>query len=157
MWLNSAWTLKSRAEETTRNSRYCMLCKNKLLLYVLIFQNLRGDMNVDRGEGRHRGWLKVWQYGTNGELTQGTNSNNIMGCIPCSEEAPAVWIADRYLLKKTIWFRRRTELMIISRFVKRATIRGETYSGRVKVNHSSESFFLLQLLSLSSSLNVSHN
>ena len=64
---------------------------------MFIFQIWTSDMNTELEGGRRRSWLKVWQYGTKAKLTQeDTNSNNIMGCIPSSEEAPEVWILDNF-------------------------------------------------------------
>ena len=50
------------------------------------------------------------------------------------------------ILRETIWFRRRTELKIISLSVERATTRAETYSGRVKVKLASDKSFILVTL-----------
>ena len=64
---------------------------------MFIFQIWTSDMNTELEGGRRRSWLKVWQYGTKAKLTQeDTNSNNIMGCIPSSEEAPEVWILHNF-------------------------------------------------------------
>ena len=105
MWLASPGDFIP-AQLKRKYYKYCFKAPDKMF----IFQIWTSDMNTELEGGRRRSWLKVWQYGTKAKLTQeDTNSNNIMGCIPSSEEAPEVWILDNFtfcilqFLTRPVW------------------------------------------------------